>query len=163
MYKKALENEYYASLEKLLTLEENFNKLISPIDDAGLEKMSEVLDDAKGYDEGDIKARLINRNYMTNMRHAFITGKRWVGIAAVNITSFSLRQKSKVYLDPSKVALLPKRERSFVNDLNIILPHNTLDVNGKKYVSLSENNSEGWITINFSKTFWICNSVCGYC
>jgi hypothetical protein len=137
MYKKALENEYYASLEKILTLDENFNKLISPIDDAGLESISEVLDDAKGYNETDIKARLINRNYMTNMRHAFITGKRWVGIAAVNITNLSLRQKSKVYLDPSKVALLPKKERSFVKNLNIILPHNTVDVNGKKYVSLS--------------------------
>jgi hypothetical protein len=137
MYKKALENEYYASLEKLLTLEENFNRLISPIDDAGLEAMSEVLDDAKGYNESDVKARLINRNYMTNMRHAFITGKRWVGIAAVNITNLSLRQKAKVYLDPTKITLLDKKERGFIKDLNIILPHNTIDVNGKKYVSLS--------------------------
>jgi predicted NAD-dependent protein-ADP-ribosyltransferase YbiA (DUF1768 family) len=142
MYKKSLENEYYASLEKILTLPENFNKLISPVDDAGLEKMSEVLDDAKGYNEGDIKARLINRNYMTNLRHAFITGKRWVGIAAVNITNLSLRQKSKVYLDPSKVALLSKKERGFVKDLSIILPHNTVDVNGRKYVSLSGTMTE---------------------
>jgi hypothetical protein len=137
MYKKSLENEYYASLEKLLTLPENFDRLISPVDDAGLEKMSEVLDEARGYNETGIKARLINRNYMTNMRHAFITGKRWVGIAAVNITNLSLRQKSKVYLDPTKVTLLPKKERSFVKDLSIILPHNTVDVNGQKYVSLS--------------------------
>ena len=137
MYKKSLENEYYASLEKILTLPENFNKLISPVNDAGLETMSEVLDDAKGYDEGDIKARLINRNYMTTMRHAFITGKRWVGIAAVNITNLSLRQKSQVYLDPSKIALLPEREKEFVQDLSIVLPHNTVDVNGRKYVSLS--------------------------
>ncbi len=142
MYKKALENEYYASLEKLLTLEENFNRLINPTDDAGLEDMSEVLDDAKGYDEGDVKARLINRNYMTNLRHAFITGKRWVGIAAVNITNLSLRQKSKVYLDPTKVALLNKRERSFVKDLSIVLPHNIVDVDGKKYISLSGTMTE---------------------
>lgn len=142
MYKKSLENEYYASLEKILTLPENFNKLISPVDDAGLENMSEVLDDAKGYDEADVKARLINRNYMTTMRHAFITGKRWVGIAAVNITNLSLRQKSQVYLDPSKVALLPTREKEFVKDLSIVLPHNTVDVNGRKYVSLSGTMTE---------------------
>ena len=104
--------------------------------------MSEVLDKAKGYNEGNIKARLINRNYMTNMRHAFITGKRWVGIAAVNITNLSLRQKSKVYLDPAKVALLNKREKSFVKDLSIVLPHNTVDVDGKKYVSLSGTMTE---------------------
>lgn len=142
MYKKALENEYYASLEKLLTLKENFNRLINPTDDAGLEKMSEVLDEARGYNETGIKARLINRNYMTNMRHAFITGKRWVGIAAVNITNLSLRQKSKVYLDDSKIPLLDKKERSFVKNLDIILPHNTVDVNGRKYVSLSGTMTE---------------------
>jgi hypothetical protein len=137
MYKKALENEYYASLEKLLTLPENFDRLITPIDDAGLEKMSEILDDARGYNESGIKARLINRNYMTNMRHAFITGKRWVGIAAVNITNLSLRQKSKVYLDESKLPLLSSREKAFVKDLNIVLPHNTVSVDGKDQVSLS--------------------------
>ena len=137
MYKKSLENEYYESLEELLTLPENFIKLITPVDDAGLEKISEVLDDAREYNEADVKGRLINRNFMTSMRHAFITGKRWVGIAAVNITNLSLRQKSKVYLDPSKISSLSAQERKFVQDLSIVLPHNTIDVNGQQYVSLS--------------------------
>jgi alkylated DNA repair dioxygenase AlkB len=141
MYKKSLENEYYDSLEELLTLPENFNRLITPVDDAGLEKIAELLDEKRGYNESNIKGRLINRNFMTNMRHAFITGKRWVGIAAVNITNLSLRQKSKVYLDPSKITSLSAREREFVEDLvgniSIVLPHNTLDVEGKTYVSLS--------------------------
>jgi hypothetical protein len=137
MYKKSLENEYYDSLEELLTLKENFIKLITPVDDAGLEKMSELLDNKRGYTESKIKGRLINRNYMTKMRHRFITAKRWVGIAAVNITSLSLRQKAKVYLDPAKLAMLSEQDRKFVKDLNIILPHNTMDVSGRQYVSLS--------------------------
>jgi len=137
MYTKSLENEYYESIEELVTLPENFNKLISPVNDAGLEKMSEVLDDARGYDEADIKGRLINRNYMTNLRHAFITGKRWVGIAAVNITNLSLRQKAKVYLDPSKLLFLSGQEGKFVKDLSIVLPHNKITIDGKTYVSLS--------------------------
>jgi hypothetical protein len=74
---------------------------------------------------------------MTDLRHAFITGKRWVGIAAVNITNLSLRQKSQVYLDPAKLFSLSAQELSFVKDLSIVLPHNTLDVEGRKYVSLS--------------------------
>ena len=137
MYKKSLENEYYDSLEELLTLPENFNRLITPVDDAGLEDIADLLDKKRGYNESNIKGRLINRNFMTNMRHAFITGKRWVGIAAVNITNLSLRQKSKVYLDPSKITSLSAQEIQFVQDLNILLPHNTLDVEGKTYVSLS--------------------------
>jgi alkylated DNA repair dioxygenase AlkB len=137
MYKKSLENEYYDSLEELLTLKENFVKLITPIDDAGLEKMSELLDNKRGYTESKVKGRLINRNYMTKMRHGFITAKRWVGIAAVNITSLSLRQKAKVYLDPAKLSTLSEQDRRFIEDLDIILPHNRIDVNGKSYVSLS--------------------------
>ena len=141
MYKKSLENEYYESIEELVTLPENFNKLISPVNDAGLEKISEVLDDARGYNESSIKGRLINRNYMTNLRHAFITGKRWVGIAAVNITNLSLRQKAKVYLDPSKIFSLSTQEKKFVQDLSIILPHNTIEVDGQTYTSLSGTNT----------------------
>ena len=137
MYKKSLENEYYESIEELVTLPENFNKLISPVNDAGLEKISEVLDNARGYNENDVKGKLINRNYMTNLRHAFITGKRWVGIAAVNITNLSLRQKAKVYLDPSKLFSLSAQESKFVKDLSIALPHNTVEVDGKTRVSLS--------------------------
>jgi hypothetical protein len=137
MYRKSLENEYYESIEELVTLPENFNKLISPVNDAGLEKMSETLDGARGYSEANVKGKLINRNFMTNLRHAFITGKRWVGIAAVNITNLSLRQKAKVYLDPSKLFALSDQEKKFVTDLSIVLPHNTIDVNGTSYVSLS--------------------------
>jgi hypothetical protein len=137
MYKRSLENEYYESLEEILTLPENFKKLINPTNDAGLEKISELLDAKRGYDESNIKGRLVNRNYMTKLRHAFITGKKWVGIAAVNITNLSLRQKSKVYLDPSKLSLLPKNERKFMRDISIVLPHNTLNDNGQTYVSLS--------------------------
>ena len=137
MYKRSLENEYYDSLEEILTLPENFNRLINPTNDAGLEKIAELLDKKRGYNETNIKGRLVNRNYMTNLRHAFITGKKWVGIAAVNITSLSLRQKSKVYLNFYKLPLLPKNERKFIKDLSIVLPHNTLNDNGQTYVSLS--------------------------
>lgn len=137
MYKKSLENEYYDSIEELLTLPENFNRLISPVNDGGLEKISEILDDARGYSEADVQARLVNRNYMTDLRHAFITGKRWVGIAAVNITNLSLRQKSKVYLDPAKLFSLSAQELSFVKDLSIVLPHNKITIDGNTYVSLS--------------------------
>jgi hypothetical protein len=67
---------------------------------------------------------------MTNLRHEFITGKRWVGIAAVNITNLSLRQKAKVYLDPSKLFSLSAQESKFVKDLSMVLPHNTINIDG---------------------------------
>jgi len=137
MYKKALENEYYASIEALLTLPENFKKLVSPVDDAGLQKLSEKLDDLKGYDENNIKARMLDRNYLTNLRHAFVMGKKWIGIAAVNITSLSIRQKSVVYIDPLKIRNLSGKDKAYLGDGKMLLEHNTATVNGRKVISLS--------------------------
>lgn len=137
MYKKAIENEYYDSLEKLITLPENFNRLISPVDDAGLKALSEELDRLRGVDENKIPNRILNRNYMTNLRHAFITAKRWVGIAAVNITAQSLTQKSKVYIDPKRFENLSEWDQILLKDGSITLDHNTVEIDGKRYTSIS--------------------------
>jgi len=143
MYKKSLENEYYDSLEKLITLPENFNRLISPVDDAGLEKLSEKLNDLRGYNEDAIKNRILNRNYMTTLRNTFVMAKKWVGIAAVNITNLSLKQKSKIYIDPARFTNASIRDQKILGDGNIILKHNTVNVNGQEYISLSGTTVKG--------------------
>jgi len=137
MYKRALENEYYDSLEKLITLPENFNRLISPVDDAGLSKLADKLDALRGDNESLIKNRILDANYLTKLRHAFVTAKRWIGIAAVNITNHSLTQKTKVYMDVNKFNALKDTDRLFLGDGAIALPHNTVMIDGKEYVSLS--------------------------
>lgn len=137
MYRKALENEYYSSLEELISLPENFNNLTSPVSDAGLSVVAEHLDEMRGESEFNIKNRILDRNYMTNLRHAFITGKRWIGIAAVNITGHSLAQKIKLYIDPKRIAKQKKDVRAILKDGSIILPHNKVIVNNKEMVSLS--------------------------
>lgn len=143
MYKKSLENEYYDSVEKLITLPENFERLISPVDDAGLEKLSEKLNSLRGYNEDQIKNRILNRNYMTTLRNTFVMAKKWVGIAAVNITNLSLKQKSKIYIDPERFNNLSKRDRELLGDGNIILKHNTVNINGQEYISLSGTTVKG--------------------
>ena len=137
MYKKSLENEYYDSLEKLITLPENFNRLVNPINDAGLKALSIELDKLRGYDETTIKNRMLDRNYLTTLRNSFVTAKRWIGVAAVNITNLSLKQKSEVYIDPSKFSGLSERDERFLGDGEIALKHNTVMIDGKERVSLS--------------------------
>ena len=136
MYKKALENEYYDSLEKLLTLPENFERLITPIDDAGLKDVAEELDGLRGMDENKIPNRILNRNYMTNLRNSFLMGKRWVGVVAVNITNLSLRQKIQSYVDPAKFSLLSEEDQELLGDGSVVLKHNTTKVNGVDRISL---------------------------
>lgn len=137
MYKRSLENEYYDSFEELLTLPENFNRLISPVGDGGLKEIATEIEDLLGEKEADVKNKIINPNYMTTLRHAFITAKAWVGIGAVNITNHSLSQKVTVYLDPEKIKNASEFDQKFLGDGTILLPHNKVTVNGKEYISMS--------------------------
>ena len=137
LYKQSLENQYFDSLEKLITLPENYERLINPVSDSGLKKISEDLDTLRGFDENNVKNRILDGNYMTALRHAFVTAKKWVGIGAVNITNHSLAQKGEVYIDPVKIAALNDYERKLLGNGQIALPHNKVTINGREVVSLS--------------------------
>lgn len=123
LYKQSLENEYYQSLEELMTLPENFERLVTPNTSKDLEDLAAELSDLRGETEEGVKNRLLDRNYMSDLRHTFITAKRWVGRAAVNITSHSLFQKKLVYVNDAR--------------FRIYLPHNSVIINGGSFVSLS--------------------------
>jgi hypothetical protein len=137
MYKKALENEYYESLEKLITMPENFERLIAPIDDAGLKAVSQKLEELRGVDEQGIKNKILSRNYLTSLRHSFVMGKRWVGVVAVNITALSLKQKSKTHINPANFYKVSQKDQNILGDGSILLNHNTVNINGQEFVSLS--------------------------
>jgi hypothetical protein len=123
MYGKALENEFYDSLEELLTLPENFDRLVNPNTDESLKDLAKEIDKLEGVDESAVVNPLLNRGFMSGMRHAFTLAKKWVGVAAVNITGNSLYQKTQVYVKDSATSLL--------------FPHNTVEINGQKHISLS--------------------------
>jgi hypothetical protein len=137
MYTKSLENEYYQTIENLLSLPENFNRLTKPNDDKSLKKLATKLGKLRGEDESAIPNRLLDRNYMTETRHAFITAKRWVGIGAVNTTGHALAQQSQIYVDPSKFAIQSEADKKYLGDGSIVLDHNTVTINDKEYISLS--------------------------
>jgi hypothetical protein len=136
MYKKSLENRYYEILEGLVTLPGNFERLMSPVSDAGLSKVADILDDATNNKEADIKNKLISRSFMTSLRQAFLMGKKWVGIAAVNITGHAIGQKVGLYFDSTLIDKLSDYDRGFLGDLSLAIPHNTTTVDGKEMISL---------------------------
>ena len=136
MYKKSLENRYYEILEGLVTLPGNFERLMSPVSDAGLSKVADILDDATGDKEANIKNKLISRSFMTSLRQAFLMGKKWVGIAAVNITGHAIGQKVGLYFDSRLTDRLSEYDRKFLGDLSLAIPHNTTTVDGEEMISL---------------------------
>ena len=148
MYHRSLENEYYESLEELLTLPENFERLVAPIDDGGLKAVAEKVDKLMGIDESKIKNKLLDGVYLSELRHAFASAKDWIAIAAVSITGQSIFQKADIQLDRRKIETLPnKYDKEILGDGVVNLPHNTSGVakntslsgiktkDGKQYIS----------------------------
>ena len=144
-YQASLENEYYDHLEKMITLPENFKALTTAVDDAGLSKLANELDDLRGRDESTIKNRVINGTYLTQTRHAFAMAKDWMGIVASNIAAHSIAQKGKVVIDPAFFENIDSADKKILGDGSIKIPHNTVDgfptisgvktVDGKQFIS----------------------------
>lgn len=138
---EALENEYMESLESLLSLPENFNRLIQPNSAKELEDLRDEILEAKGEKKGEVKGNfslLLDPNFMSKVRHNFISGKGGVGIAAVQQTNNALNQLTTIYIDTTGFqGKLSDLEKRVVKNLNINLPHNTVIVNGRSYPTLS--------------------------
>jgi len=162
MYKKALENEYYDSLEKLISLPENFKHLISPVDDAGLSDVAKKLDELRGENENTIKNRILDRNYMTSLRQSFVMAKKWVGIVAQNIKGQSITQKVKVYINPDNFKNLKQLDKNIIGNGSIILPHNTVTINDKEYVSISGTTTADKKLDKNGNPVYISNRLSGY-
>lgn len=138
MYKASLENEHFKLIEQLVTRPENFKQLTTPVDDTKIKAEAKTIADLRGEpNEADIKNRLLDIVYMTELRHAFTLSKIWVGIAAVNITGHANAQKTQLFIDPSKRLALDNATLSILGDLSIALPHNKVNINGVEYTSMS--------------------------
>jgi hypothetical protein len=98
-YRLASENEYYSSIDTLLALPENFKRLTTPNSTDTLMGIADEIDVLTGYDESKIKNRILDRNYMSFVRQAFVTSKQWIGISATATTGLSLRQKAGSFVD----------------------------------------------------------------
>jgi hypothetical protein len=104
-YKKVLENEYIDSMEKLVTNPLNFESLTKPNSADELKELSGFIVDKLNLTKFDYTqvGNMLSRAYMSNLRHAFVTGKYAIGIAAVNQTNQSMNQRSLMYLDLNRL------------------------------------------------------------
>lgn len=164
-YRKALENEYYSSLQRLLQLPQNYERLIKSEGTDTIDNITYKFNRAL-YTEKEIKdlgidvgddtylsyLSILSPNSLDEIRHYQVTGKDGVGIAASAQKSNSILQRLPVVLDISRANLL-LTEMGVRDDLRINLlgdgvirfPHNTYDgkptvsnaktKDGKKYIS----------------------------
>ena len=138
--KKSLENGYIESLEKLVTHPKNFGQLIKPNSADDLKKLSAEITKLRGFEGFDYSStkNMLSRTFMTRLRHAFVSGKYAIGIAAVNQTNHSLNQRQPIYIDLDKLDNVSPEDQAWLGDGQIKFEqYNSMMVNGKPVPVLS--------------------------
>lgn len=142
-YSLILENEYFESVEELLLLPLNFPRLVQPNSKQQLVDIKDELVKAAPSEFGiDGKNIRISPSQLTHLRHVYVSAKGGVGIAALGQTSNAMAQATPLYLHPDNVYRIDPKLREHVPNLEIKLPHNTIDIveNGIKrtYATVSK-------------------------
>ena len=140
LYKASLENAYIESSENLIKSDENYDKLMTPNSAKQLEGLAkEIADKTSGgsYDYRNV-GNMLDRNFMSSLRHAFVTGKYAIGIAAVNQTNHSLMQRFASFVDPARLKNVSAVDKKWLGDAKVKFPQfNQLD--GKASMSMIKN------------------------
>lgn len=140
MYKKSLENAYIESLEKLVTHPKNFGQLIKPNSADQLKELSAEITKLRGFEGFDYSStkNMLSRAFMSRLRHAFVSGKYAIGIAAVNQTNHSLNQRQPIYVDVDRMDRVSPEDRVWLGDGKIkFKDYNSMSINGKDVPVLS--------------------------
>ena len=145
LYRQSLENEYISSLQDLISNDLNFDNLIKPNSADDLKGLTDKINDKLGREKVDYGAvgNMLNRSFMTSLRHAFVTGKYAIGIAAVNQTNHAQNQRSPIYIDPDKLkTVIDPVDEEWLGDGEVkFQEYNSIMVNGRKRATLSKIKS----------------------
>ena len=140
-YKQSLENEYIQSGQNLVSHPKNFNRLIQPNSADQLKALGNFIAQkttGKSFDYTSV-GNMLNRRYMSRLRHAFVTGKYAIGIAAVNQTNHSLNQRQPIVIDPSALNLISEEDKFWLDDASIKFEnYNKMKIGNKVYATLSK-------------------------
>jgi hypothetical protein len=143
-YKMSLENAYIQSIQNLVSSPENFKSLVQPNSADQLKDLAKEITKKLGMESLDSSSldNMLDREYMSRLRQAFVAGKYAIGIAARNQTNHSLNQRQLVYIDPTKIA---SEDAAWLKDGSITFAdYNKVTVKGKEYATISMiNNVDG--------------------
>jgi ribA/ribD-fused uncharacterized protein len=139
LYKKSLENQYIESFQNLVETKANFIRLTSPNSAEQLKDLARfVANKTTGgtFDYND-PGNMLDRTFMSRLRHAYVRGKYAIGIAAVAQTNHSLNQRQLIYIDRSRLENLPLADQFWLGDATIKFDkYNSIDVEGKGSVAM---------------------------
>ena len=139
-YRRSLENEYIQSTENLASHPANFEQLVKPNSSVQFQELSNKIVGKLGKKTFDYSStgNMLSIPFMTELRHAFVTGKYAIGIAAQAQTNHSLNQRQPMYIDPERVSMSDDVDKHWLGDAEIKFEqYNKIDIDGKMYPTLS--------------------------
>ena len=121
LYKASLQNEYIQSSENLIKSDENYDKLMTPNSADQMKGLAKFIAEktvGQSYDYKNV-GNMLDRNFMSSLRHAFVTGKYAIGIAAVNQTNHSLMQRFMSFVDPARLRNVSDIDKKWLGDAKV--------------------------------------------
>lgn len=141
-YKKSVENAYIKSSENLVSSPYNYERMMMPNSAEQLKKLSKDIASVvygEAFDYTKV-GNMLSKSFMARLRHAFVSGKYAIGIAATAQTNHALNQRQLITIDPARLSLLSEQDRFWVSggvikfkNANKVVDSNT----GKTLVHLS--------------------------
>lgn len=141
---EAVDNEYHQSLFNLVSSPYNFERLTVPNSAKRLTDLNDKLSRLLGRQKTDYSSpgNMLRRGYMSRLRHAFVTGKRAIGIAATSQTNHANNQKAPMVIFTEKLAgnQISDKDKAFLKNANITFQkdrYNSILYEGKQRPTLS--------------------------
>lgn len=145
--KDALQNAYIQSCINLVSNELNFANLTKPNSAKQLKDLATKITNKLGIGSFDYSStdNLLSMNFMSRLRHAFVSGKYAIGIAATAQTNHSQNQRGLIYLDANNFNKLSEEDKYWITggtmdpkDITIKFQnYNKIKVNNKDVATLS--------------------------
>lgn len=149
-YSQSIENEYYRNMTEILSLPENFERLVTPNTSDTLKNIRDQLVELSDVFNSALNPTIISPVFMLKTRHEGLSVKDLVGIAAVAQTGIASSQLSSIVVDPSRLKSLSFREKSYLpNNAQPLLPHNS--INDRATISSIKDVEGNYITDNNSQ------------
>lgn len=160
--KESLQNELREIMEDLVSMPENYRQLVMPNSTATLKALATKINELKGKKDAE-SSMLALRKFIPSAetRERYLTGKRLVGIAALQSTSHVMCQISDIILsgkyDVGSVKFMVKYDPTveevdgkMKKNITISLSHNETEI-GEFYLNAKTDAEGRWISENISE------------
>lgn len=146
-YKKSLQNEFIQSSQNLASHPSNYARLTTPnsakqLSDLATKIAEKTIGQSFNYTE---VGNILDRVFMSRLRHAFLSAKQNIAIAATNQTNHSLMQRFAGYIDPERLKNVSPEDKIWLGNAKISFnKYNKIFINGKEVATFSMiKNADG--------------------